>query len=169
MTTPDASAFGEPDLAALEREVTRLADLEAIYRLRLTYCAHVNENRFERLPELFTVDAQVDFGNELGSHHGHAALVSALAGLDKDMFAKILSHGHVADISGDCAEGHLYIEGRLIVGGESFITLGKVSDRYVRHHEAWLIANSSTEYFFAVPLSQGWADESDHLRAFTSP
>jgi hypothetical protein len=169
MTNPEANAIGETDLAVLEQEIGRLADLEAIYRLRLTYCAHVNESRFDRLPELFTADAQVDFGNELGYHQGHAALAAALAGLDKDMFVKILSHGHVADISGDRADGHLYIEGRLIVGGESFITLGKVSDRYVRAAKGWLIAGSSTEYFYAVPLAHGWADESDNLRPFTSP
>ena len=169
MTMPRTGTTGGMDLAVLEGEVERLSDLEAIYRLRLTYCAFVNESHFDRLPELFTADAQVDFGNELGSHHGRPALAAALTGLDRDMFAKILSHGHVADISGDCAEGHLYIEGRLIVEGESFITLGKVSDRYVRHHDGWLIADSRTTYYYAVPLALGWADEKDVLRPFTSP
>lgn len=165
----ETNAIGETEVAALEQQVGRLVDLEAIYRLRLIYYSHVNENLFDRLPELFTTDARVDFGNELGRHEGQSALAAALSGLDDDMFAKILSHGHVADISGDSAEGHLYIEGRLIVGGASFITLGKVSDRYTRTRDGWLIADSSTEYFYAVPLAQGWANESDNLRPFRSP
>ena len=158
----------DQQIGAIEADVRRLVDLEAIYRLRLTYYDHLNENRFAQLPELFTVDAWIDFGNQLGRHEGRDALTSALAGLDSDLFVKVLAHGHVADISGESASGHLFIEGRLIVNGESFITMGKVSDRYTREDGRWLIAQSVTHYYFATPLHVGWADEGA-LQPFVSP
>lgn len=155
-------------LAELTAEVAWLADLEAIYRLRLQYYSLVNDGDLAVLPTLFTDDAEVDFGNLLGRCSGQAAIAEALRQLGPAPFIKLLTHGHVATIEGHRAHGHLFVEGRLIVANESFIHMGKVEDTYVRAPEGWRIATSLTRYYFAVPLAVGWAAH-DNCRPFASP
>ncbi|WP_292931001.1 nuclear transport factor 2 family protein [Novosphingobium sp. PASSN1] len=155
-------------LAELTKEVHRLTDLEAIYRLRLEYYSRVNECDYTSLPDLFADNAEIDFGNLLGRCTGRAGIAAALQGLEHDAFVKLLAHGHVASVEGDHAHGHLFVEGRLVVQNESFIHMGKVDDTYIRTRNGWRIATSCTSYYFAVPLAAGWA-VLDNCRPFASP
>jgi len=164
----DTIAALEEELAQLEAEVANLVDLEAIYRLRNTYYAHVNESRFDQLPALFTENATADFGNELGKRTGRGDIAEAIASLGDDAFVQLFPHGHVVDLAGDSATGHLYVEGRLIEGGESFITMGKATDRYARVNGRWLIDATEFKSSYATPLAVGWA-VADPVKPFKAP
>jgi len=147
----------ETEIEALEKEVRHLVDMDDIHNLRLAYYSLVNEDRLDEAAALFTDDAVVDFGNKLGRAQGKAEIRKKLATL-KSQFIKIFPHNHVVEIDGDRADGHLFIEGRLIVDATSFVTAGKVTDTYVRENGRWLIKSMVGEIFYAGTLAEGWAE-----------
>jgi hypothetical protein len=167
MVTDSMSSL-EIKIAELEAEIQILLDLEAIYRLRNSYYAFVNEGKFSALPALFTEDASADFGNELGNLQGRAVIAEAVTALE-GAFIKLFPHGHVAEVSGDRASGHLFVEGRMIEAGQSFVTVSKVSDQYVRVGGHWLISATVNSPYYATTLTDGWADRQHSIRPHHAP
>src|SRR5262245_57714541 len=70
----------EQRLARLESTVRRLADIEDIRALRLRYHECVNRDRAAEIPDLFTDDAELDFGY-LGRTRGRPKITKFFAAL----------------------------------------------------------------------------------------
>ena len=70
----------EQRLATLEAAVRRLSDIAEIRALRLRYHEYVNTNRPADIPDLFTEDAELDFGY-LGRTRGRQKITKFFAAL----------------------------------------------------------------------------------------
>ena len=149
----------EERLAALESDVRRLCAVEDVRTLRMRYHDHINQGRMGDVPDLFTDDAEVDFGY-LGSGTGREAIVRFFAELPALLdFVKQFVHNHVVEVDGDRATGVSYMEAKSISGGRAFVVAGRYDDVVVRTPSGWRFSRMVFEPYFTVPHDQSWAQE----------
>ena len=153
----------EDRLAALERTVRRLADLEELRTLRLRYHDAINENRPGDIAELFTEDGEVDFGY-LGSASGRPK-VERFFGRVGDLLDSVTQfiHNHVVEVDGDEGTGTSYLEAKTVAKGTAYRVAGRYRDRYRRTPEGWRFARMAFEPLFTLPFEESWASE-DRLK-----
>lgn len=151
----------EERLAALESDVRRLCAIEDVRTLRMRYHDRINQGRWADLPELFTDDAEIDFGY-LGRGAGREAVVRFFAELPALLdFVKQFVHNHVVEVDagGDRATGVSYMEAKSISGGRAFLVAGRYDDVVVRTPGGWRFSRMVFEPYFTVPHDQSWAQE----------
>ena len=156
-------------IVELEKAVSRLDDIEALRRLRMTYHDYVNEGRWAEIANLFTEDASIDFGY-VAIMKGREDIIEQFVDIPNhtDLLKQFI-HNHVVDVTGDTATGFLYLEAKYADKGESLFVAGKITDRYVRVNNRWLIQDTVTHLYFTTPLTKGWAVENPHyMRGGTS-
>ena len=153
-------------ISILEREVTRLKDLEAIRQLK---CEHGlgsddPENISERLLALVTDDVELDYGEEFGSFTGKSTLRELL----KDTPFSWTTHYMIPmqlQLSSDglSASGIWYLWEPTTVakaeGKEEAMWLAAVyEDDYQKQDDgSWKIAKMKLATRMLCPYSQGWS------------
>ncbi len=149
----------ERRLATLEASVQRLVDIEDIRALRLRYHEYVNLNRAADIPDLFTDDAELDFGY-LGRTRGRQKITKFFAALPVLLdFVKQFIHNHVVEVDGDRATGVSYLEAKSVSRGKAYLVAGRYDDVCVRTPGGWRFASMKFEPYFTVPHDQSWAQE----------
>ena len=147
----------EARLARLEASVQRLTDIEELRSLRLRYHECVNTGRAAEIPELFTDDAELDFGY-LGRTRGRAKITKFFAALPVLLdFVKQFVHNHVVEVDGDRATGVSYLEAKSVSRGQAYRVCGRYDDVCVRTPAGWRFSSMRFEPYFTVPHDQSWA------------
>lgn len=148
------------DLAALEKRIRRLEDLEAIKQLKARYAALCDANYdAEALAGLFTADAVWD-GGQLGRAEGREAIRRFFQGSSQRIsFAIHNVLNPIIEVAGETATGTWYLfqtctytDGNRAVWGAA-----TYHDRYVREHEAWKFQHVQITSHFWTPFEDGWA------------
>ena len=153
----------EQRLATLEAAVRRLSDIEEIRALRQRYHEYVNTNRPADIPDLFTEDAELDFGY-LGRTRGRQKITTFFADLPVLLdFVKQFIHNHAIEVDGDRATGVSYLEAKSVTRGQAYLVAGRYDDVCVRTPAGWRFSSMKFEPYFTVPFDQSWA-QSDLLQ-----
>lgn len=158
----------ETRLVDLENKVRELNDREALRDLRYRYHEYINEGRFADIVDLFTEDAELEFG-PLGKAKGRDRIRAFFANLGPSTsppasgrgphftFVKQYIHNHVVEIHGDRAKGFSYLEAKPIIDGEAYLVSGKYSDEYVRLDGKWRFTSMNFTPHFIVRHKEGWS------------
>ena len=149
----------------IEARIQRLEDLEAIRRLKAQYCKYADENSDDAgrsFSELFTEDAILDEGEELGIVKGKKALYNVHRHFWKGL--KLNQHlvfSPVIDVVGDRATGkwRLLQLVHSVSGGneEAFWACGNYDEVYRRTSDGWKFAHVKAGVYFCCPYEDGWA------------
>ncbi len=127
----------ETRLAAMEKTVQRLSDIEEIRQLRHRYHQCINEGEFAAIPDLFVEDGWLDF-SYIGKAAGRATLTKFFAEAPKVLpFIRQFIHNHIIDVDGDRASAVSYMEARSINDGEAYNIAGRYDDDCVRQDGVW--------------------------------
>lgn len=147
----------EDRLAALERAVQRLTDIEDLRTLRLRYHDAINENRPGDIPPLFTDDGEVDFGY-LGATRGRAKIERFFGNVGTllDSVTQFV-HNHVIEVDGDQATGSSYLEAKSVSKGQAFRVVGRYLDTYRRTPDGWRFVRMQFEPLFTLPFDEPWS------------
>jgi hypothetical protein len=160
----------EARLMDLENKVRELTDREALRDLRYRYHEYINEGRFAEIVDLFTEDAELEFG-PLGQAKGRDKLRAFFAAIGPSSsppvsgrgphftFVKQYIHNHVVEIHGDRATGFSYLEAKPIINGEAYLVSGKYRDEYARSGGQWRFTSMKFTPHFMVPHKEGWAQD----------
>jgi hypothetical protein len=146
-------------LAALERTVQRLADIEDLRSLRLRYHDAINENRGGDIAELFTEDGEVDFGY-LGATRGRPKVGKFFGNVGNllDSVTQFV-HNHIVEVNGDTGTGISYLEAKTVSKGLGYRVAGRYRDTYRRTPEGWRFARMEFEPLFSLPFDESWASQ----------
>ena len=159
----------EARFKALEAEVRELKDREALRDLRYRYHEMINEGKFAAIADLFTADADLDFG-ALGKARGRAQLEKFFGGMGgaapeggagriRVSFIKQFVHNHVVHVHGDTGDGFAYLEAKTVFNGVACRVAGRYSDEYVRHNGEWKFSRMHVTPFFVVPFNESWGQQ----------
>ena len=153
----------EARLAALETQMGRLSDIEAVRQLRNRYHHCINDGLYDEIPLLFTEDATLDF-SYIGKATGRATLTKFFAATPKVLpFIKQFIHNHMIDIDGDRATAVSYMEARTINNGEAFIVAGRYDDECIRQDGEWKFTSMIFEAYYTLPYNESWV-QGDRLK-----
>ena len=146
-------------LAALETEVRKLSDIEAVRRLRNHYHECINDGRYDEIPFLFTADASLDF-SYIGRTRGREKITKFFA-VTPDVlpFIKQFIHNHIIDLDGDGGTGVSYMEARTVNKGIAYVVAGRYDDEYVREDGKWKFKSMNFDAYYTVPFNEGWAQD----------
>lgn len=150
---------------ALATRLDRLESLEAIRRLKHTYCKYCDENyNPEKLATLFWDDAVWDAGPGFGQHAGPAAIAAFFRQVsDSFLWARHYVFNERIDIldDGDNARGEWQILEPCTLKGEAGPTaswlMAQYNETYTRRDGIWKFQTLQAEIAFMVPHSEGWA------------
>jgi ketosteroid isomerase-like protein len=148
-----------------EQMVQELWDREMIRELTYAYGQAIEAQDGDRLMNLFTDDASVDFSSlGKGVITGHAAM-KAFYATTWPLKVRPFFTNHVLHIDGDRAHGVCSLENRATRGADSMIGAGRLHDQYRKVDGHWKFASRRVEMFYFVPLNEGWAgiDVPGHL------
>ncbi len=159
----------------LEARVRTLEDIEAIRKLKATYCdicdlGLQDPEVLESLLQHFTEDARVDFGMGEGSaFRGKDALrvfFGQVVGAAVS-FSMHMLHNSFIEIDGDRATGSWYFEAPTTnsATGEAQWMAGRYVEEYVRQGGTWKFDSIKTEWNYIAPYGEGWAKASKDIRA----
>jgi ketosteroid isomerase-like protein len=154
---------------SLEQRVQRLEDIEAIRTLKSRYHTLVNDTQFEKVGDLFTMDAALNLGylmpdgkTIIGREAISAAFVAMKTAKSQSQLKQFL-HNHIVEIEGeDAASGTGLLLACYGVKEESFVVAGKYMEHYRRVDGAWLFRRMELALYFTVPLKTGWAEHKRH-------
>ena len=143
---------------SLEARVAALEAKDEIRELRHRYHEAINVGDPGSIVDLFTDDAELDFGY-LGRTRGREKINRFFLALpDLLTFIKQFIHNHTVALDGpDRATGVSYLEAKTISEGTAFFVSGRYDDVYVRTDDGWWFSVMNFEPFFSVPFEQGWA------------
>lgn len=148
---------------SLAERVQTLEDVRELNRLRSELPRRINDGQWERVGELFSDTAQLDYAH-LGQATGRPAIqeyFAALPGLiqqDKPgsgLLVKQFVHGHDVEVSGDLATGVSFFEERVVFDDESAMVAGKFTDTYVREDGRWLFSRIGLTLYWVLPHHEG--------------
>jgi hypothetical protein len=158
----------------LEAKVRELTDREALRDLRYRYHECINEGKFAEIPNLFTADADLDFG-ALGKARGQEQLIKFFGAMDmtspeagksplRVSYIKQFVHNHTVHVHGDTGHGFAYLEAKKVFNGVACLVAGRYNDEYVRQNGEWKFSKMHVTPFFVVPHNESWADEKTRMR-----
>lgn len=152
----------------LEERVQRLEDIEEIRQLRMRYHVNTNDGHFDRMWELFTEDAYVDFGY-ISRARGREAINDLFLRIPRNLpLVKQFIHNHLVEVNGDEATGISYLDARYAQEGDSVMVAARFDEIYVRTPNGWRIKQMLLELYFSVPITVGWAGEQlNYVKPFT--
>ncbi|MFF3753468.1 nuclear transport factor 2 family protein [Streptomyces sp. NPDC002018] len=151
-------------LKELAERVNVLESVREVNALRSSLPRLINDNEWDRVGELFSADAYLDYG-DLGQADGRTAISEYFAGLpariESDaktpgVLVKQFVHGHEVEILGNRATGVCYFEERVVFEQQSFMVAGKFSDAYVRVDRRWLFSRITLDPFWVIPNDKGY-------------
>jgi hypothetical protein len=149
----------------LEKRIDRLESLEALRKLKHTYCKYCDENYdSEKLKTLFWDDAVWDAGPQFGQHKGP----DAIAAFFKAVSASIVWARHYVineriELSddGNAATGEFQIiepcTFKTDKGDQAAWLVGQYSESYTRRAGIWKYQTLKADIEFITPYDKGWA------------
>jgi len=155
------------EIEELAARVRRVEDIEAIRKLKATYCDLVDAGleepaNLEALLVHFTADAKLDFG--MGEASQHQGLDGARTFFGKLVapsirFCMHMVHNSFIEVDGDSAKGRWYFEVPAVDAGsgEAQWMAGRYLEEYRREGGRWKFASMAVQWAFIVPYAKGWA------------
>ncbi|MEV5903032.1 nuclear transport factor 2 family protein [Streptomyces sp. NPDC052127] len=152
---------------SLAERVQTLEDIRELTRLRAELPRRINDGQWERVGELFSRTARLDY-QHLGQAAGRDAIQQYFASLpgriqqDKPgskLLVKQFVHGHDVEVSGDRATGVSFFEERVVFDYESAMVAGRFTDDYVREDGRWLFARIELDLYWVLPHHEGLVRE----------
>jgi len=149
----------------LEQRLDRLESLEAIRRLKHSYCQFCDDNyNADRLQTLFWDDAVWDAGPQFGQFIGP----EAIAGFFANVSASIVWARHFVfnelidlDASGNSAKGQFQILEPCTFqtdnGEQAAWLMGSYIESYQRREGLWKFQSLKADIAFISPYEKGWA------------
>lgn len=142
-------------------QLDKLISLEAIRKLRILYCHHLDSGRIDALTKLFTEDCvlQVDRGCWRGRAEVHAGLSAAFAEYDAEKrgaypFVHLVSNHWIELLDDDRAEGRCHMQFLLNEQGsdkDPLVLVGIYADEYRRIDGEWLISRTRLDVLWPKP------------------
>ena len=134
----------------------------------MQYHINTNDGHFERMWELFTEDAYVDFGY-ISRARGREDIKALFLRIPRNLpLVKQFIHNHMVDVDGDQATGISYLDARYAQDGDSVMVAARFDEIYVRTQEGWRIKQMLLDLYFSVPITIGWAgDQLNYVKPFT--
>ena len=142
-----------------EEMVQELWDREKIKELTYEYGLAIEAQDAERLVNLFTENASVDFSSlGRGVIEGTEAMKEFYTAT-WPLNVKPFFTNHIIRIDGKCANGWCSLENRATRGNDSMIGAGRLHDAYEKIDGEWKFTSRRVEMFYLVPLAEGWAKD----------
>jgi len=146
-------------LEELETRIKVVEDIEAIKKLRATYCYLVDAEKVDELLSHFTENAKVDFGL-FGTYEGREGQRTFF----RDVVAVGLSfcmhmvHNPIIEVKGEKATGKWYFEvPSTMRGTERAIWIAGVYDEeYVKKGGEWKFNFIKATFYYMTPYEEGW-------------
>jgi len=154
------------NLEELAAKIQVLEDVEAIKRLKATYCylcdAGLDDvrNRDELISH-FTSNARLDFG------YGPESMFQDREGLEiffsavpvSVSFCMHMVHNPIIEVNGDKATGRWYFEAPTTdhATGKAQWMAGTYFEEYVREKGEWKIDSIRVDWKYIAPYDEGWA------------
>ena len=151
-------------LEELESRIKVLEDIEAIKKLRATYCylcdAGLDDARnLEELLSHFTQNARVDFG-PAGTYEGREGLKAFFGGVVAGAlsFGMHMVHDPIIEVKGDRATGKWYFEVPATARAEHRAQwlAGTYEEEYVRENGEWKFDSIRAIFNYITPYDEGW-------------
>ncbi|MET9592091.1 nuclear transport factor 2 family protein [Streptomyces sp. NPDC006516] len=148
---------------ALAERVRVLEDVHELNRLRAELPRRLNEGHWDRIAELFSTTAHLDYAH-LGQATGRDAIHAYFTGLpgliqqdkpESQLLVKQFVHGHEVEVLGDGATGVSFFEERVVFDEESAMVAGKFADTYVREDGRWLFSRVELSLYWVLPHHEG--------------
>jgi len=160
----------EQQVAALEREATRLEDVSALERLQRAYGYYLEAAQWDQMADLFADDGSIEIGLD-GVYVGKErvrqylhALGGGKVGLSEGQLNEHLMLQPIIDVAPD----GLTAKGRwrtVIMGGQYHKSAlwgeGPYENDYVKQDGVWKIKALHWYQTFVVPYQGGWAHNVD--------
>jgi hypothetical protein len=146
----------------LEQRLDRLESIEAIRRLKHTYCKYCDQNYDpDGLASLFWEDAVWDAGPDFGKHVGPAAIRAFFADVSAAIvWARHLVMNERIDVEGDQARAEFQIIQPCTFKGESADRaawlVGQYTESYTRRAGLWKYQTLRADIEFITPYELGW-------------
>ena len=145
----------------LEARVKRLEDLEAIRRLRYTYCYLCDEYKMDELLKLFAKGAQCDF-HEFGQYVGNeevAKFYKEIVPTAMTFFVHMVHNPMIEIIDENNAKGKWYADVPATLSGEARWMCGRYEEQYVKEDGVWKFKEINFFWYYETPIDQGWVKE----------
>lgn len=148
----------------LERRIDRLESLEAIRKLKHTYCKFC-DNGYDPdgIASLFWDDAVWDAGPGFGSYRGPDAIREFFDGVSGQItWARHLVVNELIEVEGDSATGEFQIIQPCTFasaereGGQAAWLIGKYTEEYTRNDGVWKYQRLQADIEFITPYEMGW-------------
>ena len=162
----------------LEARIRVLEDIEAIRKLKATYCRLCDaglddESNRDELLSHFAAEARVDFGLGAASRfEGRKGLENFFGEVVPGAvsFCMHMVHNPIIEVHGDHATGSWYFEAPTTDAGTDRAQwmAGTYEEEYVRENGAWKFASIRTLWKYISPYDEGWAKNRGELLAGVS-
>jgi hypothetical protein len=155
-------------LKELEARIRILEDIEAIRKLRATYCylcdAGLDDvrNRDELISH-FTQNARLDFGMGPASQYQGTEGLKTFFGEMVPLgvsFCMHMVHNPIIDVKGDRATGKWYFEAPVtnkLENNRAEWYTGTYHEEYVREKGEWKFDSIKVDWTYRTPYDEGWA------------
>jgi SnoaL-like protein len=157
----------------LVERVQTLENVRELNRLRAELPRRINDGQWERVGELFSRTAHLDY-QHLGQATGRAAIQEYFASLpgliqqDKpgsQLLVKQFVHGHDVEVSGGRGTGVSFFEERVVFDDESAMVAGRFTDSYVHEDGRWLFERIELDLYWVIPHPEGLVRKSPATKA----
>jgi len=143
----------------LERRIAQLEDIEAIKKLKASYCLHVDHANEEGWVSLFTQDAIWD-SDKFGRFEGREAIRGLFRQIPEFLhFAIHYVMNPIIEVHGDHATGIWYLLEPCTFAKEKQATWGaaRYDEEYVKVGGQWKFKRLKLSSWFWAAFEQGWA------------
>lgn len=151
---------------SIEERLRRLEARGAIRELRAKYCYVVDEREWEKLNDLFTDDAVLDFG-AMGVYEGRQGLERfATEFVDEQLQASAhLVANPMIEVDGNEATGRWYVNAPIsFASGKGAWRIGRYADEYRRVGREWRIDHMRLRFVYTAEYDDdGWTDLTHHM------
>jgi hypothetical protein len=149
------------ELEQLKATLNELRDIEAIKKLKATYCHLVDSGRWDELAELWTEDAVCDYGF-FGSYNGRDQIIGKFFRelvTSASSFSAHMVHNPVIEVRGDAASGIWYLTAQTTIQpvNQAVWVMGIYRDQLKRVGGSWKISSLEFEFKYYTPYEDGWA------------
>ena len=156
------------ELKELETKIRILEDIEAIKRLKATYCYLCdagldNVRNRDELISHFTENARLDFGMGPASQYQGPEGLRTFFGEMVPMslsFCMHMVHNPIIDVKGDRATGKWSLEAPVInrlENNRAEWLAGTYHEEYVRQNGQWKFDSIKVAWTYRTPYDEGWA------------
>jgi hypothetical protein len=148
---------------SFEERIKNLEEIEAIRNLKATYCYAVDSKNWQQTAELFTENADADFG-PFGQYKGRENVATFFRNLPQGLPLCIhMIHNPLIKVEGDTATGVWYFEvpGTLVLpAGETAVWIqGRYNEEYIKLDGEWKIKKLVCTFHYITPIEIGWVNK----------